>query len=69
MPKKQLNVSLAYVPVGNDIRVDGAASCSRRFEGVAWILNYRSENPALKIEKGLGVLAVQAILERLAEGF
>ena len=69
MSEKNPNVSLAYVPVGDDIRVDGAAACSRRFEGVAWILDYRSNNPALRIEKGLGLQAVQAILDRIAEGF
>ena len=32
--------SLAFVPIGDDMRVDAAVSCGHRLEGVAWILDY-----------------------------
>ena len=61
--------SLAYVPIGDDMRVDAAVSCGHRLEGVAWILDYSSENPALKIEKGVGLELVEAIIARVKTGF
>jgi hypothetical protein len=61
--------SFAYVPVGDKIRVDAAVGCGRRLEGVAWILEANSSNPSLRIEKGLGIRAVKAILERVEAGF
>ena len=61
--------TLAYVPIGDDMRVDAAVSCGHRLEGVAWILDYRSDNPALKIEKGVGLELVEAIIARVKAGF
>ena len=61
--------TLAYVPIGNDMRVDAAVSCGHRLEGVAWILNYSSENPALRIEKGIGFELAEAIITRVKTGF
>jgi hypothetical protein len=61
--------SFAYVPIGDKVRVDAAVGCGRRFEGVAWILEAKSPNPSLRIEKGLGIRAVKAILERVEAGF
>lgn len=53
--------SFAYVLVDDKVRVDAAVGCGRRFEGVAWILEAKSPNPSLRIEKGLGIQAVKAI--------
>ena len=61
--------SLAYVPIGDNMRVDAAVSCGHRFEGVAWILNYSSVNPALRIEKGIGFELADAIITRAKTGF
>ncbi|HEY9826766.1 MAG TPA: hypothetical protein V6D19_15095 [Stenomitos sp.] len=61
--------SLAYVPVDKHMRVDAAVGCGKRFEGVAWILEYASQNPSLKIEKGLGLGAVKKIVARIEDGF
>jgi hypothetical protein len=60
-----MNISLAYVSVGDDIiRIDAAASCGKRFEGVAYVLDASSQMPFLRIEKGLGIEAVQEILNQ-----
>jgi hypothetical protein len=61
--------SLAYVPIDDDIRVDVAVGCGKRFEGVAWILQYASENPSLRIEKGLGIAAVKEVVAKAEGGF
>lgn len=61
--------SLAFVPVQEHMRVDAAVSCGMRLEGVAWILDYSSSNPALRIEKGVGLSLVKRIIERVEEGF
>jgi hypothetical protein len=61
--------SLAYVPIGSNMRVDAAVSCGHRLEGVAWILDYRSESPALRIEKGVGLELAEAIIARAKAGF
>ena len=59
-----MSLSLAYVPVGNEmVRVDAAASCGKRFEGVAFLLDIESPECFLKIEQGLGLDAVKEILE------
>jgi hypothetical protein len=62
-------ISLAYVPVEEDIRIDAAVACGKRLEGIAWILDYRSVNPSLRIEKGAGLKLVKRILERAEQGF
>jgi hypothetical protein len=62
-------ISLAYVPVEDNIRIDAAVACGNRLEGVAWILEYRSVNPSLRIEKGVGLQLVKRILERAEQGF
>jgi hypothetical protein len=62
-------ISLAYVPVEDNIRIDAAVGCGKRLEGVAWILEYQSVNPSLRIEKGIGLQLVQRILERSEQGF
>jgi hypothetical protein len=61
--------SLAFVPIEKNMRVDAAVSCGHRFEGVAWILAYQSENPALRIEQGVGLELAEAILARAKAGF
>jgi hypothetical protein len=61
--------SLAFVPIEKNMRVDAAVSCGHRFVGVAWILAYQSENPALRIEKGVGLEMAEAILARAKAGF
>ena len=61
--------TLAYVPIGDDMRVDAAVSCGHRLEGVAWILSYGSDNPALRIEKGVGLELAEAIITRAKTGF
>jgi hypothetical protein len=60
---------LAYVPIGKDMRIDAAVSCGHRFEGVAWILDYKSESPLLRIDKGVGIEMVEAIIARAKAGF
>lgn len=62
-------ISLAYVPVEENIRIDAAVACGKRLEGIAWILEYRSVNPSLRIEKGVGLQLVKQIIERAEEGF
>jgi hypothetical protein len=59
-----MNLSMAYVPVGDGIiRVDAAAACGKRFEGVAFLLEIESPVCFLKIEQGLGLDAVREILQ------
>ena len=60
--------TLAYVVVNTDIRVDAAVACGRRLEGVAWILDFESRNPALRIEKGAGLELVKRVIERAEQG-
>lgn len=62
-------ISYAYVWVDDQIRVDAAVECGKRFEGVAWILDPNSQNPSLRLDNPLGIGAVQAILDRTKEGF
>lgn len=62
-------ISLAYVPVEEDIGIDAAVACGKRLQGIAWILEYRSVNPSLRIEKGIGLQLVKRILERAEQGF
>lgn len=64
-----MDYSLTYVPVDEDIRVDAAVSCGKSFEGVAWILRYQSQNPALQIQSGLGFPLVKKIIEKAEDGF
>jgi hypothetical protein len=61
--------SLAFVPIENNMRVDAAVSCGHRFEGVAWILDYKSDNPVLKADKGIGLELAEAIIIRAKAGF
>ncbi len=59
-----MNSSFAYVPIGDGtVRVDAAATCGKRLEGVAFLLEMGSPVVFLKIEKGLGLDAVREIIE------
>lgn len=51
-------ISYAYVWVDDQIRVDAAVECGKRFEGVAWILDPNSQNPSLRLDNPLGIGAV-----------
>lgn len=62
-------ITYAYVWVDDQIRVDAAVECGKRFEGIAWILAPNSQNPNLRLDKPLGIRAVQAILDRVKAGF
>lgn len=66
MPPK---ITYAYVWANDQIRVDAAVECGKRFEGIAWIKNPNSENPSLHIDSYLGTGAVQDILDRVKVGF
>jgi hypothetical protein len=60
--------SLAYVVVKENIRVDAAVACGRRLESVAWILDFESNNPSLRIEKGVGLELAKKVIERAEQG-
>ena len=62
-------ITYAYAWVNGQIRVGIAVECGKRFEGIAWVLDPNSQNPRLRLDKPLGVRAVQAILDRTKEGF
>jgi hypothetical protein len=62
-------ITYAYVWVDEQIRVDAALECGKRFEGIAWITAPNSLVPCLRLDKPLGVEAVQAILDRVKVGF
>lgn len=62
-------ITYAYVWVNDQIRVDAAVECGKRFEGIAWIDRPNSSSPALWFDKPLGTGAVQKILDRINEGF
>lgn len=48
---------------GENLRVDASKpACGKSFEGVARILAPKSKVPAIQIERGLGLEAVEAIL-------
>lgn len=62
-------ITYAFVWVEDQIRVDAAVECGRRFEGITWILDPNSGNPALHIDNYLGIRGVQTILDRVKKGF
>lgn len=62
-------IAYSYVWVHDQIRVDAAVECGKRFEGIAWIIAPNSANPFLCLDKPLGVRGVQDILDRIKEGF
>jgi len=62
-------ITYAYAWVEDQIRVDAAVECGKRFEGIAWILDPNSQNPSLRLDQPLGTGAVQAILDRTKVGF
>ena len=62
-------VTYAYAWVEDQIRVDAAVKCDRRFEGVDWIVSSNSANPFLRLDKPLGIRAVKVILDRTKVGF
>lgn len=66
MPPK---ITYAYAWVEDQIRVDAAVECGKRFEGIAWVIDPNSTNPSLRLDNPLGTGAVQAILDRIKEGF
>lgn len=66
MPPK---ITYAYVWADDQIRVDAAVECGKRFEGIAWILDPNSQSPSLRLDQPLGTRAVQAILDRTKDGF
>ncbi|KAI9129856.1 hypothetical protein [Acaryochloris sp. CCMEE 5410] len=66
MPPK---ITYAYVWVDDQIRVDAAVECGKRFEGIAWVLDPNSQNPSLRLDNPLGIRAVQTILDRTRVGF
>lgn len=63
------DIIYAYVWVDDQIRVDAAVECGKRFEGIAWILDPNSQNPCLHLDNPLGSGAVQAILDWTKVGF
>jgi hypothetical protein len=64
----QPEYSLAYVIVNDDIRVDTAVACGNRLEGVAWILDFKSSNPSLRVEKGVGLELAKKVIARAEQG-
>ncbi|MGR3280077.1 hypothetical protein ACSYAD_34050 [Acaryochloris marina NIES-2412] len=66
MPPK---ITYAYVWANDQIRVDAAVECGKRFEGIAWIIDPNSTNPSLRLDQPLGTGAVQAIMDRTKVGF
>jgi hypothetical protein len=50
------------VETGN-LHVDGKAPCGAEFKDVAIVIDPRSEDPGLALDKPLGVSAVKAILD------
>jgi hypothetical protein len=50
-----------------NIHVDGTAPCGAKFNDVAVVIDPKSPNPGLILEKPLGFRAVQSIIDHVDE--